>query len=123
MLKLPLCPQVVLPNDPDLVDTLARNGVDISVAEAEQQGSLVGLLGNLIFPLIAFAGLFFLFRRGGDQSGNPGGGGMGGMGGALPSPLTPPNLSHQPIPLARYPGLIPWLNTVAALSCASFRYC
>lgn len=88
MLKLPLCPQVVLPNDPDLVDTLARNGVDISVAEAEQQGSLVGLLGNLIFPLIAFAGLFFLFRRGGDQSGNPGGGGMGGMGGALPSPLT-----------------------------------
>eukprot|EP00892_Ulva_mutabilis_P006157 jgi/Ulvmu1/3913/UM018_0136.1 len=67
--------QVVLPNDTDLVDTLARNGVDISVAEGEQQGSFVGLLGNLIFPLIAFAGLFFLFRRGGDQSGS---GGMGG---------------------------------------------
>lgn len=78
--------QVVLPNDPDLVDTLARNGVDISVAEGEQQGSFVGLLGNLIFPLIAFAGLFFLFRRGGDQSGGGAGGGMGGMGGPAPLP-------------------------------------
>ncbi|KIZ07525.1 cell division protease FtsH [Monoraphidium neglectum] len=28
---------VVLPNDPDLVDILARNGVDISVSEGEQQ--------------------------------------------------------------------------------------
>jgi cell division protease FtsH len=76
---------VTLPNDPDLVDLLARNGVDISVSEGEQQGSLVGLLGNLLFPLIAFAGLFFLFRRANDGSGgNP----MGGMGGgALQRPL------------------------------------
>lgn len=86
---------MVLPNDTDLVDTLARNGVDISVAEAEQQGSFVGLLGNLIFPLIAFAGLFFLFRRGGDQSGNPGGGGMGGMGGAG-SPPAPSRTGLRP---------------------------
>jgi hypothetical protein len=28
---------VVLPNDPDLVDILAKNGVDISVSEGEQQ--------------------------------------------------------------------------------------
>lgn len=28
---------VVLPNDPDLVDVLAKNGVDISVSEGEQQ--------------------------------------------------------------------------------------
>lgn len=71
---------VTLPNDPDLVDLLARNGVDISVSEGEQQGSLVSLLGNLLFPLLAFAGLFFLFRRANDGSGgnNP----MGGMGGA-----------------------------------------
>lgn len=69
---------VVLPNDPDLVDILAKNSVDISVAEGEQQGNFVALLGSLLFPLLAFAGLFFLFRRaGGDQ----GGGGMGGMGG------------------------------------------
>lgn len=28
---------VTLPNDPDLVDILAKNGVDISVSEGEQQ--------------------------------------------------------------------------------------
>lgn len=72
---------VVLPNDPDLVDILARNGVDISVSEGDQQGNYVALLGNILFPLIAFGGLFFLFRRG--QNGQ-GGGPMGGpMGGAM----------------------------------------
>lgn len=59
---------VVLPNDPELVDILAKNSVDISVSEGEQQGNYVALLGNLLFPLIAFAGLFFLFRRAGDGS-------------------------------------------------------
>lgn len=53
---------VTLPNDPELVDILAKNGVDISVSEGEQQGNFVSLLGNLLFPLIAFGGLFFLFR-------------------------------------------------------------
>ncbi|KAJ9505686.1 hypothetical protein QJQ45_022439 [Haematococcus lacustris] len=67
---------VVLPNDPDLVDILAKNGVDISVSEGDQQGNYVALLGNIIFPLIAFGGLFFLFRRSQGQ-----GGGMGPMGG------------------------------------------
>jgi cell division protease FtsH len=65
---------VVLPNDPELVDILARNGVDISVSEGDQQGNYVALLGNILFPLIAFGGLFFLFRRaqggeGGEQTG------------------------------------------------------
>ena len=54
---------VVLPNDPELVDILAKNGVDISVSEGDQQGNYVALLGNILFPLIAFGGLFFLFRR------------------------------------------------------------
>lgn len=72
---------VVLPNDPDLVDILAKNGVDISVSEGEQQGNYVSLLGNLLFPLIAFAGLFFLFRGAGGQGGQGGPGGMGGFGG------------------------------------------
>ena len=70
---------VVLPNDPELVDILAKSGVDISVSEGEQQGNYVALLGNLLFPLIAFAGLFLLFRRAGDGSG----GGMGPMGGPM----------------------------------------
>lgn len=77
---------VTLPNDPDLVDFLSKNSVDISVSEGEQQGGFTQLAGNLLFPLIAFAGLFFLFRRGnsGDNQGGPGTpGGMGGMGGAL----------------------------------------
>jgi cell division protease FtsH len=54
---------VVLPNDSELVDILAKNGVDISVSEGDQQGNYVALLGNILFPLIAFAGLFFLFRK------------------------------------------------------------
>ena len=71
---------VTLPNDPELVDILAKNGVDISVSEGEQQGNFVGLLGNLLFPLVAFAGLFLLFRRSG---GGAGGGPMGPMGGPM----------------------------------------
>ena len=70
---------VILPNDPDLVDILAKNGVDISVSEGEQQGNVASLIGNLLFPLVAFGGLFFLFRRA--QGGDGGMGGMGGMGG------------------------------------------
>lgn len=73
---------VTLPNDPELVDILAKNGVDISVAEGEQQGNFVALLGNLLFPLLAFAGLFLLFRR---SSG--GQGGMGPMGGPGGGPM------------------------------------
>jgi cell division protease FtsH len=72
---------VVLPNDPELVDILARNGVDISVSEGDQQGNYVALLGNILFPLIAFGGLFFLFRRA--QGGQGGGGPMGPMGGPM----------------------------------------
>jgi len=70
---------VTLPNDPELVDVLAKNGVDISVAEGEQQGNFASLLGNLLFPLLAFAGLFFLFRGGSGSQDS--GGGMGGLGG------------------------------------------
>ena len=55
---------VTLPNDPDLIDILAQNGVDISVAESESTGSYVGALANFLFPILAFAGLFFLFRYG-----------------------------------------------------------
>lgn len=67
---------VTLPNDPDLVDILAMNGVDISVSEGDSSNSYINVLGNLLFPLLAFGGLFFLFRR---AQGGPGGpGGMGG---------------------------------------------
>ncbi|KAH9606790.1 hypothetical protein KSS87_009810 [Heliosperma pusillum] len=67
---------VVVPNDPDLIDILAMNRVDISVSEGDGGNGLFGFIGNLIFPVLAFAGLFLLFRRG---QGGPGGpGGLGG---------------------------------------------
>ena len=74
---------VVLPNDPGLVDILAQNGVDISVSEGDQQGNYAALVGNLLFPVLALGGLFFLFRRGSQngEGGGMGGGPMGGMGG------------------------------------------
>ncbi|KAF5179909.1 Atp-dependent zinc metalloprotease ftsh [Thalictrum thalictroides] len=66
---------VIVPNDPDLIDILAMNGVDISVSEGETGNGLFNFIGNLLFPVLAFAGLFFLFRR----QGGPGGpGGLGG---------------------------------------------
>lgn len=67
---------VIVPNDPDLIDILAMNGVDISVSEGDSGNGLFNFIGNLLFPLLAFAGLFFLFRR---AQGGPGGpGGLGG---------------------------------------------
>ncbi|RLM54257.1 ATP-dependent zinc metalloprotease FTSH 1, chloroplastic [Panicum miliaceum] len=72
---------VVVPNDPDLIDILATNGVDISVSEGEAAGpgGFLAFVGNLLFPFIAFAGLFFLFRR---AQGGPGAG-PGGLGGPM----------------------------------------
>lgn len=67
---------VIVPNDPDLIDILAMNGVDISVSEGDSGNGLFSFIGNLLFPFLAFAGLFFLFRR---AQGGPGGpGGLGG---------------------------------------------
>ncbi|KAL9248867.1 ATP-dependent zinc metalloprotease FTSH, chloroplastic-like protein [Drosera capensis] len=67
---------VVVPNDPDLIDILAMNGVDISVSEGDGGNGLFNFIGNLLFPFLAFAGLFFLIRR---AQGGPGGpGGLGG---------------------------------------------
>jgi hypothetical protein len=44
---------VTLPNDPELVDILARNGVDISVSEGDQQGNYVSLLGaHFVYDLL-----------------------------------------------------------------------
>eukprot|EP00850_Spirogloea_muscicola_P015813 SM000124S25945 [mRNA] locus=s124:210836:214451:- [translate_table: standard] len=67
---------VTIPSDPDLVDILAMNGVDISVSEGDASNSYINILGNLLFPLLAFGGLFFLFRRA--QGGQGGPGGLGG---------------------------------------------
>ncbi|CAA7403542.1 unnamed protein product [Spirodela intermedia] len=71
---------VVVPNDPDLIDILATNGVDISVSEGDAEGGPLSIIGNLLFPLLAFGGLFYLFRQAqGGGSGGPGGFGGGPM--------------------------------------------
>ncbi|TYH71653.1 hypothetical protein ES332_D05G198900v1, partial [Gossypium tomentosum] len=62
----------------NLGDTIltSMNGVDISVSKGESGNVLFNFIGNLLFPFLAFAGLFFLFRR---AQGGPGGpGGLGG---------------------------------------------
>ncbi|CAB4265469.1 unnamed protein product [Prunus armeniaca] len=64
---------VIVPNDPDLIDILAMNGVDISVSEGDSGNGLFNFIGNLLFPILAFAGLFLLFRRAGGGPGGPGG--------------------------------------------------
>lgn len=69
---------VIVPNDPDLIDILAMNGVDISVSEGESGNGLFDFIGNLLFPLLAFGGLFYLFR-----GGQGGAGGPGGLGGPM----------------------------------------
>lgn len=67
---------VIVPNDPDLIDILAMNGVDISVSEGESGNGLFNFVGSLLLPFLAFAGLFLIFRR---AQGGPGGpGGLGG---------------------------------------------
>ncbi|MCL7029051.1 hypothetical protein MKW94_028246 [Papaver nudicaule] len=65
---------VTVPNDPDLIDILAMNGVDISVSEGDSNnGGLFSIISNLFFPLLALTGLYFLFRRGQGGAGGPGG--------------------------------------------------
>jgi cell division protease FtsH len=67
---------VVVLNDPDLIDILARSGVDISVSEGDSGNGFFNVIGSLFFPILAVAGLFLLFRR---VQGGPGGpGGLGG---------------------------------------------
>ncbi|MFK8182198.1 MAG: ATP-dependent zinc metalloprotease FtsH3 [Phormidesmis sp.] len=54
---------VNLPQDPELVDILTRNEVDISVQPARDEGALSAVLGTLLIPVLLLVALFFLFRR------------------------------------------------------------
>ena len=55
--------QVNLPNDPDLINILTRNNVDISVLPQSEEGFWVRALSSLFFPILLLVGLFFLLRR------------------------------------------------------------
>ena len=54
---------VNLPQDPELVDILTRNDVDITVQPARDEGALSAVLGTLLIPVLLLVALFFLFRR------------------------------------------------------------
>ena len=54
---------VNLPNDPELIDILTRNKVDISVLPQTDDGFWFKALSSLFFPALLLVGLFFLLRR------------------------------------------------------------
>ncbi len=57
---------------PDLIAKLRQSDVNLDVHPARNDGAFWGILGNLIFPILLIAGLFFLFRRSGNVGGGPG---------------------------------------------------
>jgi cell division protease FtsH len=54
---------VNLPNDPDLINLLTKNGVDIAVLPQTDDGFWFKALSSLFFPILLLVGLFFLLRR------------------------------------------------------------
>ena len=55
---------VNLPNDPDLINILTKNNVDISVLPATDGNEFwVRAVSSLFFPVLLLVGLFFLLRR------------------------------------------------------------
>ncbi|UBF27310.1 ATP-dependent zinc metalloprotease FtsH3 [Kovacikia minuta CCNUW1] len=53
----------LVPNDPDLIDTLVKNKVDISVLPQGNEDLLPKVLSSLLLPILLLVGLFFLLRR------------------------------------------------------------
>ncbi|XWK86097.1 MAG: ATP-dependent zinc metalloprotease FtsH3 [Phormidium sp.] len=54
---------VNLPNDPDLINFLTNNNVDISVLPPADDAFWLRALSSLFFPILLLVGLFFLLRR------------------------------------------------------------
>ncbi|MBC7973330.1 MAG: ATP-dependent metallopeptidase FtsH/Yme1/Tma family protein [Verrucomicrobia bacterium] len=54
---------VNLPNDPELLNILTSNKVDISVLPQNDDGFWLKALSSLFFPVLLLVGLFFLLRR------------------------------------------------------------
>jgi len=54
---------VNLPNDPQLVDILSENRVDISVVPQSDESFWFRAISSLFFPVLLLVGLFFLLRR------------------------------------------------------------
>ena len=61
---------VNLPNDPELINILTKNNVDISDLPQSDEGFWVKALSSLFFPILLLVGLFFLVRRAQNGPGN-----------------------------------------------------
>ncbi|HEY9638023.1 MAG TPA: ATP-dependent zinc metalloprotease FtsH2 [Coleofasciculaceae cyanobacterium] len=59
-------------NAPELVTRLREADITLDAHPVRNDGAIWGLLGNLIFPILLIAGLFFLFRRSSNITGGPG---------------------------------------------------
>ena len=65
--------RVDLPNNaPELVSRLRNSNISFDTHPPRNDGAVWGLLGNLVFPILLIAGLFFLFRRSNNVPGGPG---------------------------------------------------
>ncbi len=65
--------RVDLPNSaPELVTRLRDADISFDSHPPRNDGAVWGLLGNLVFPILLIAGLFFLFRRSNNAPGGPG---------------------------------------------------
>ncbi len=54
---------VNLPQDPELVNILTSNDVDITVQPTQDESALVRVFSALVIPVLLLVALFFLFRR------------------------------------------------------------
>jgi cell division protease FtsH len=57
---------------PELISKLKKANVDIDAHPISDTNSSVGVIGNLIFPILLIGGLAFLFRRSNNMPGGPG---------------------------------------------------
>jgi cell division protease FtsH len=65
--------RVDLPNNaPELISRLRDSNISFDTHPPRNDGAVWGLLGNLVFPILLIAGLFFLFRRSNNVPGGPG---------------------------------------------------
>jgi cell division protease FtsH len=59
-------------NAPELISRLRQSEISFDIHPPSNNGAIWGILGNLIFPVLLIAGLFFLFRRSNGVPGGPG---------------------------------------------------
>ena len=59
-------------SSPDLIARLRSSNIELDSHPIRNDGILLNLLGNLVFPVLLLSGLFFLFRRSNNMPGGPG---------------------------------------------------